>query len=60
MDAVNPRTPPARVVAVRLNQQQRELVDNSVRAGEAASPEALLKRALREFAAARLPTKTSR
>lgn len=34
---------------VRLNQQQWELVDNTVERGEAASREALFKTALREF-----------
>jgi Arc/MetJ-type ribon-helix-helix transcriptional regulator len=32
-----------------LNQQQLELIDNSVAAGEAASREDLIRRALREF-----------
>jgi Arc/MetJ-type ribon-helix-helix transcriptional regulator len=36
-------------VRLRLNQQQLELIDNSVRAGEAASREELIRRALREF-----------
>jgi Arc/MetJ-type ribon-helix-helix transcriptional regulator len=37
-------------VRLRLNQQQLELIDNSVEAGEAASREELIRRALREFA----------
>jgi Arc/MetJ-type ribon-helix-helix transcriptional regulator len=36
-------------VRLRLNQQQLELIDNSVAAGEAASREDLIRRALREF-----------
>jgi Arc/MetJ-type ribon-helix-helix transcriptional regulator len=36
-------------VRLRLNQQQLELIDNSVQAGEAASREELIRRALREF-----------
>ena len=39
-------------VRLRLNQQQLELIDNSVKAGEAASREELIRRALREFAKA--------
>ncbi len=41
-----------RSVRLRLNQQQLELIDNTVKAGEAASREELIRRALREFAAA--------
>ena len=37
-------------VRLRLNQQQLELIDNSVKAGEAASREDLIRRALKEFA----------
>ena len=36
-------------VRLRLNQQQLELIDNTVSAGEAASREDLIRRALREF-----------
>jgi Arc/MetJ-type ribon-helix-helix transcriptional regulator len=36
-------------VRLRLNQQQLELIDNSVAAGEAASREDFIRRALREF-----------
>lgn len=42
-------------VRLRLNQQQLELIDNSVEAGEAASREELIRRALREFAEMHLP-----
>jgi Arc/MetJ-type ribon-helix-helix transcriptional regulator len=37
-------------VQLRLNQQQLELIDNSVKAGEAESREDLIRRALKEFA----------
>jgi Arc/MetJ-type ribon-helix-helix transcriptional regulator len=37
-------------VRLRLNAQQLELIDNTVAAGEAASREELIRRALREFA----------
>jgi Arc/MetJ-type ribon-helix-helix transcriptional regulator len=43
-------------VQLRLNQQQLELIDNSIKAGESASREELIRRALREFAAAHLPS----
>ena len=42
-------------VRLRLNQQQLELIDNSVAAGEAASREDLIRRALREFEDAESP-----
>jgi Arc/MetJ-type ribon-helix-helix transcriptional regulator len=47
-------------VKLRLNQQQIQLIDNSVKAGEAGSREELIRRALREFADANLsqPGKT--
>jgi Arc/MetJ-type ribon-helix-helix transcriptional regulator len=41
-------------VRLRLNQQQLELIDNSIKAGECGSREELVRRALREFAAAHL------
>jgi Arc/MetJ-type ribon-helix-helix transcriptional regulator len=41
-----------RIVRLRLNQQQLELIDNSVKAGEAASRAELIRRALKEYAAA--------
>jgi Arc/MetJ-type ribon-helix-helix transcriptional regulator len=41
-------------VRLRLNQQQLELIDNSIKAGESGSREELIRRALREFAAAHL------
>jgi Arc/MetJ-type ribon-helix-helix transcriptional regulator len=37
-------------VRLHLNQQQLELIDNSVKAGEATSREDLIRRALLEFA----------
>jgi len=40
------------VVTLRLNQQQLELIDNSVRDGRAPGREDLIRLALREFAAA--------
>lgn len=40
-----------RMVRLRLNQQQLELIDNSVKAGEASSRAELIRRALREYAA---------
>jgi Arc/MetJ-type ribon-helix-helix transcriptional regulator len=40
-------------VRLRLNQQQLELIDNSVKAGEG-SREELIRRALREFASGHL------
>ena len=47
-----------RLVRLRLNQQQLELIDNTVKAGEAPSRAELIRRALREFAAAHAaPTK---
>jgi Arc/MetJ-type ribon-helix-helix transcriptional regulator len=42
-------------IKLRLNQQQLELIDNTVRAGESNSRENLVRRALREFAKANLP-----
>ena len=47
-----------RIVRLRLNQQQLELVDNTVKAGEAPSGAELIRRALKEFAATHAaPTK---
>jgi Arc/MetJ-type ribon-helix-helix transcriptional regulator len=40
------------IVILRLNQQQFELLDATVARGEARDREALVRRALREFAAA--------
>lgn len=45
-------------VRLRLNQQQLELIDNSIKAGESDSREELIRRALREFAATHLPAAT--
>ena len=36
-------------VTVRLNQQQRELVDKTIERGIAASPDDLLRKALKEY-----------
>lgn len=41
-------------VRLRLNQQQIELIDNSIKAGASGSREELVRRALREFAAIHL------
>ena len=41
-------------IKLRFNQQQLELIDNTVRAGESNSREDLVRRALREFAKANL------
>ncbi|MDB5603350.1 MAG: hypothetical protein JWP25_250 [Bradyrhizobium sp.] len=46
-------------VRLRLNQQQLELIDNSVKAGESGGREELIRRALREFAAAHLSPATN-
>jgi Arc/MetJ-type ribon-helix-helix transcriptional regulator len=48
-----------RRVVLKLNQQQRELVDKTVTRGEAADRQALVKRALREFAARHKPVEAS-
>jgi Arc/MetJ-type ribon-helix-helix transcriptional regulator len=42
-------------IKLRLNQQQLELIDNTIRSGESNSREILIQRALREFAKANLP-----
>ena len=42
-------------VKLRLNQQQLELIDNTIRSGESNSRGDLVRRALREFAKANLP-----
>jgi Arc/MetJ-type ribon-helix-helix transcriptional regulator len=47
-------------VRLRLNQQQLELMDNSIKAGESGSREELIRRALREFAAAHLSSVANR
>ena len=41
-------------IKLRLNQQQLELIDNTIRSGESNSREDLIRRALREFAEANL------
>ena len=40
-------------IKLRLNQQQIELIDNTIRSGESNSRDGLVRRALREFARAR-------
>jgi Arc/MetJ-type ribon-helix-helix transcriptional regulator len=40
----------SKTVRLRLNQQQLELIDKSIAAGEAGSRDDLIRRALREFA----------
>jgi Arc/MetJ-type ribon-helix-helix transcriptional regulator len=42
-------------IKLRLNQQQLELIDATVKAGESNSREHLVRRALREFVKANLP-----
>jgi Arc/MetJ-type ribon-helix-helix transcriptional regulator len=42
-------------IKLRLNQQQIELIDNTIRSGESNSRDDLVRRALREFAKANLP-----
>jgi Arc/MetJ-type ribon-helix-helix transcriptional regulator len=44
-----------RIVSLKLNQQQLELLDLSVARGEAQGREDLVRRALREFAERHLP-----
>lgn len=44
-------------VILKLNQQQLELIDNTVAKGEATSRESLIRRALKEFAAAHPPNR---
>lgn len=46
-------------VVLKLNQQQLELVDKTVARGEAPDRQALIKRALKEFAARHKPAKAS-
>jgi len=43
------------IVRLRLNQQQLELMDRTIAQGVAADREALVRLALREYAAARKP-----
>lgn len=42
-------------IKLRLNQQQLELIDNTIRAGESNSRDDLIRRALREFVKTNLP-----
>ena len=42
-------------IKLRLNQQQLELIDNTIRAGESNSRKDLVRRALREFVKANYP-----
>lgn len=48
-----------RVVTLRLNQQQLELLDRTVALGLAPDRESLIRLALREFAARRVPAEGS-
>ena len=54
--AVTERAVTERIVSLKLNQQQLELLDQSVARGEAQGREDLVRRALREFAQRHLPT----
>jgi Arc/MetJ-type ribon-helix-helix transcriptional regulator len=45
----------SKTIRLRLNQQQLELIDKSIAAGEAGSRAELIRRGLREFAAEHLP-----
>lgn len=55
MDAAGGRIMATSKVKLRLNQQQIELIDNTIRSGESNSRDDLVRRALREFAKANLP-----
>ena len=55
MNAVGERIVAISKVNLRLNQQQLELIDNTIRSGESNSRDDLVRRALREFAKANLP-----
>jgi Arc/MetJ-type ribon-helix-helix transcriptional regulator len=46
----------SKTIRLRLNQQQLELIDKSIAAGEAGSRDDLIRRALREFAAEHVRT----
>jgi Arc/MetJ-type ribon-helix-helix transcriptional regulator len=55
MNAARGRIMATSKIKLRLNQQQIELIDNTIRAGESNSRDDLVRRALREFAKANLP-----
>jgi Arc/MetJ-type ribon-helix-helix transcriptional regulator len=55
MNAAGGRIMATSKVKLRLNQQQIELIDNTIRSGESNSRDDLVRRALREFAKANLP-----
>jgi Arc/MetJ-type ribon-helix-helix transcriptional regulator len=55
MTAARGRVMATSKIKLRLNQQQIELIDNTIRAGESNSRDDLVRRALREFAKANLP-----
>jgi Arc/MetJ-type ribon-helix-helix transcriptional regulator len=55
MNAAGERIVAISKVKLRLNQQQLELIDNTIRAGESNSRDDLVRRALREFVKANLP-----
>jgi Arc/MetJ-type ribon-helix-helix transcriptional regulator len=55
MNAAGERIVTISKVKLRLNQQQLELIDNTIRSGESNSRDDLVRRALREFAKANLP-----
>jgi Arc/MetJ-type ribon-helix-helix transcriptional regulator len=55
MDARGGRIMATSKIKLRLNQQQIELIDNTIRSGESNSRDDLVRRALREFAKANLP-----
>jgi Arc/MetJ-type ribon-helix-helix transcriptional regulator len=54
MSAARGRVMATSKIKLRLNQQQIELIDNTIRAGESNSRDDLVRRALREFAKANL------
>jgi Arc/MetJ-type ribon-helix-helix transcriptional regulator len=55
MSAAGRRIMATSKIKLRLNQQQIELIDNTIRSGESNSQDDLVRRALREFAKANLP-----
>ena len=55
MNAAGERIVTISKVKLRLNQQQLELIDNTIRSGESNSRDDLVRRALREFVKANLP-----
>ena len=55
MSAAGGRIMATSKIKLRLNQQQIEMIDNTIRSGESNSRDDLVRRALREFAKANLP-----